>query len=244
MTLGSQAIAAVLRDGLKNKPGGVSIVPSIDPATLKDSIESSLTFRLGRWFATIRESRKTHFHVYKSEDEAGLSDADEKSDFVPFGSNFVLHPGRFVLGVTMEWISFPETICGKVSGKSYVGRRGLIIETAPGIHPGFSGCLTLEMANVGEAPIVLRPGMPICQVYLESIAAPKQSKKKSASGAELTSSEAQSGLGGRESGFAARRKPTLGPSKPDKILDRLSVSPDIIADPTDSDPDTLRLPGI
>lgn len=47
-------------------------------------------------------------------------------------------------------------------GKSSLGRRGLVIETAPGVHPGFSGCLTLELANVGEIPIVLKPRGRVC----------------------------------------------------------------------------------
>jgi dCTP deaminase len=54
-------------------------------------------------------------------------------------------------------------------GKSTWARRGLIIETAAGIHPGFNGCLTLELANVGEVPIKIRPGMKIAQIFVHEL---------------------------------------------------------------------------
>jgi hypothetical protein len=56
-----------------------------------------------------------------------------------------------------------------VTGKSSWGRRGLIIETATGIHPGFTGCLTLEFANVGSTPIELSPGMQACQIFFHNV---------------------------------------------------------------------------
>ena len=79
---------------------------------------------------------------------------------------YVLRPGRFVLGSTLEWIRMPTCCVGAIVGKSSLGRHGLIIETAPVMHPGFSGCLTLELANVGEVPINLRPGMEIAQLQI------------------------------------------------------------------------------
>ncbi len=81
-------------------------------------------------------------------------DADDPSrlakyHFVPFGDRFILQPGDFVLGITFEWLKLPSDLAGFVTGKSKWGRRGLIVETAAGIHPGFCGCLTLEIGNVG-----------------------------------------------------------------------------------------------
>jgi dCTP deaminase len=86
--------------------------------------------------------------------------------YVPFGERFVLHPGNFVLAVTLEWLRLPADLAGYVVGKSSWGRRGLIIATATGVHPSFTGCLTLELANVGELPIAIYPGMEICQIFL------------------------------------------------------------------------------
>lgn len=69
-----------------------------------------------------------------------------------------MHPKTFLLAVTLEWIRVPLHLAGMITGKSSWGRRGLIVETAPGIHPGFTGCLTLELTNVGEIPIAISPG--------------------------------------------------------------------------------------
>jgi dCTP deaminase len=94
----------------------------------------------------------------------------------------------------------PSDLGGYVTGKSSLGRRGLIIETAAGIQPGFSGCLALELSNVGEVPIALVPGMQICQIFLHEIGPdPKFAKSQ----------------------FAGRRKPIMGSIKPDETLDRL-----------------------
>ncbi|MDR6306304.1 deoxycytidine triphosphate deaminase [Nitrobacter vulgaris] len=123
---------------------------------------------------------------------------------MPFGKEFVLHPGRFVLSSTLEWMKFPASLGGYVGGKSTWARRGLIIETAAGIHPGFNGCLTLELTNFGEVPIKIRPGMNICQIFLHAIPDGK-----------VTS-------GGLLSG---RRRPYLGKIKSDPILKDLMDKP-------------------
>jgi dCTP deaminase len=109
----------------------------------------------------LRHSR----YLEKLEQESNSPRRREKYDFIPFGNRFVLHPGQFLLGISFEWLKFPRDLAGFVTGKSSWGRRGLIIETAAGIHPGFCGCLTLEIGNVGPVPIPLIPGMKICQVF-------------------------------------------------------------------------------
>ncbi len=88
--------------------------------------------------------------------------------FVPIGDYFVLHPGQFVLGETLEWVHLPKNLVAFVVGKSTWGRDGLIIATAIGVHPNFSGILTLEISNVGEIPIYLYPGLAIAQLFLAS----------------------------------------------------------------------------
>jgi dCTP deaminase len=88
-----------------------------------------------------------------------------------------------------------------VAGKSTWARRGLIIETAAGIHPGFNGCLSLELANVGEVPVKIRPGMKICQIFVHEL--PKDEKTSAGS-------------------FAGRCRPHLGTLKSDSVLNKLS----------------------
>lgn len=181
----------------------LSIVPRPADEALKNRGGTSVDLRLGRWFRSFKPSRSSEAKLWLDPPielpapDTGASDglpgeqqwAPRARDamrtsehFVPFGANFVLHPGRFILGVTMEWLSLPRTLSGYVSGKSSLGRHGLVIETAAGIHPGFSGCLTLELANVGEVPVAISPGMEICQIFLHRVAIDNSTDRGSFSG--------------------------------------------------------------
>jgi dCTP deaminase len=117
---------------------------------------------------------------------------------VPFGRPFVIHPGRFVLAATLEWVKVPESLGGYITGRSSLGRRGLIIETAAGLHPCFSGCIALEITNCGEVPIALVPGMRICQVFFFRLS--RRSPDN-------------------ETSFGGRRRPTFGDYKPDRLVE-------------------------
>ena len=129
---------------------------------------ASIDLRLGSWFVAPKANQITSLDVADAGNEPPES-FYTSSKFVPIGGKYVLHPRCFVLAATLEWIYMPTRLCGYVTGKSSWGRRGLVIETAPGVHPGFSGCLTLEVANVGEIPITLTVGMTICQLFLHML---------------------------------------------------------------------------
>jgi dCTP deaminase len=91
-------------------------------------------------------------------------------------AGFVLHPGEFVLASTQEVITLPDNIMARVEGKSSLGRLGLIVHATAGfIDPGFSGQVTLEMTNLLRVPIVLRPGISICQVSFSYMNSPVKS---------------------------------------------------------------------
>ena len=78
---------------------------------------------------------------------------------------FVLHPNRFVLGTTIERVKLPSDIVARVEGRSSLGRLGIIIHATAGyIDPGFEGKITLEISNLGHMPVILYPGMRICQL--------------------------------------------------------------------------------
>jgi dCTP deaminase len=78
---------------------------------------------------------------------------------------FVIHPGEFCLGRTLEWVEIPDDIVARIEGKSSIGRLGLIVHATAGfIDPGFSGTLTLEITNLTRIPIKLYPGLPIAQL--------------------------------------------------------------------------------
>lgn len=199
--LSAEQIRSHLELDTKNS-NRLSIVPKPDLGGLRGRAATSIDLRLGRWFKSFKQNQTRHFSLWREgEDEARANpNIGTKQHFVRFGDEFVLHPGRFVLGVTLEWLSLPPTLSGYVTGKSSLGRHGLIIETAAGIHPNFTGCLTLELANCGEVPLTLSPGMTICQIFLH----------------------ATQGGGERNKGdFSGQRKPSIKLPSHDPIFERL-----------------------
>jgi dCTP deaminase len=84
---------------------------------------------------------------------------------IPADGVFMLHPGEFVLGSTVERIGVPDDLVARIDGKSSLGRLGLIIHSTAGfIDPGFDGHVTLELTNIATLPITLYPGMKVGQV--------------------------------------------------------------------------------
>ncbi len=88
---------------------------------------------------------------------------------VPWGKYLVVHAHQTVLGATIEFIKIPADVSGQILTKSTVARTFVVIETAPWIHPSYRGCLTLEIANVSNTPILLHPGVPIGQLILQTV---------------------------------------------------------------------------
>ncbi len=88
---------------------------------------------------------------------------------LPFGGDFILHPRQFALAATLEYIRLPGCLAGHVVGRSRWARVGLIIAMATFVHPGYSGCLTLELQNLGDIPMRLSPGFAVAQLILEQV---------------------------------------------------------------------------
>ena len=81
------------------------------------------------------------------------------------GEPFILHPGEFVLGSTLERVALPDDMVARLEGKSSLGRLGLLIHSTAGyVDPGWDGYLTLELSNVANLPITIYPGMKIGQI--------------------------------------------------------------------------------
>jgi dCTP deaminase len=83
---------------------------------------------------------------------------------VPFRHSFLLHPGTLVLVPTLEWVVIPKDLQGVVTARSSWAREGLSIATATLINPGYKGIVTLELANLGQIPITLYPGLRLAQI--------------------------------------------------------------------------------
>jgi dCTP deaminase len=89
---------------------------------------------------------------------------------------FILHPGQFVLGSSIEKLSFGNTVAGMLNGKSSLGRKGLQVHATAGwFDPGFEGTATLELSCVAPVPIRLWPGMRIAQMVFFRTAVPQVS---------------------------------------------------------------------
>ncbi len=89
------------------------------------------------------------------------------------GTSFVIHPGEFVLGRTLEWVELPDDIVARIEGKSSLGRLGLIVHATAGFcDPGWKGTLTLELNNLTRVPIILHPGLLIAQLSFMTLDAP------------------------------------------------------------------------
>jgi dCTP deaminase len=88
---------------------------------------------------------------------------------LPFGAELLLHPGALALVPTLEWVRVPHTLMGEVTARSTWAREGLSIATATLIEPGYEGIVTLELANLGQIPIALYPGLMVAQIAFSEV---------------------------------------------------------------------------
>jgi dCTP deaminase len=145
---------------------------------------ASVDLRLGCSFRIPKKSQLTDFdpldtsydrEPVKRSDEKNSKPLSRQSDlYVGIGGYLVLHPRQFVLGNTLEYIHLPSDLAAYVVGRSSWGREGLVIATATGVHPGYSGILTLELTNLGEIPLKLYPGITIAQLFIHKVNVPRK----------------------------------------------------------------------
>ena len=164
----SSAGAAVLSDGTIRElveAGRIGIDPW-DPALVQPA---SIDLRLGDSFRVFHNHRASAIDL--RDPPTGLTeevviDGDE---------SFVIHPGEFCLGRTLEWVELPDDIVARIEGKSSIGRLGLIVHATAGFcDPGWRGTLTLELNNLTRVPIKLYPGLLIAQLSFMGLDRPAQ----------------------------------------------------------------------
>ena len=141
----------------------------IDPYDESLMQPSSLDVRVDRLFRVFRNSRYPYIDV-KTEQE-DLTELVEVTGDEPF----ILHPGEFVLGSTLERVTLPDDLVARLEGKSSLGRLGLLIHSTAGfIDPGWDGHVTLELSNVANLPITIYPGMKIGQISFVQLTEPAE----------------------------------------------------------------------
>ena len=128
---------------------------------------ASIDLRLGDSFRVFHNHRTTAIDL--REPPANLTE----EVVVDQGDQFVIHPGEFCLGRTLEWVELPDDLVSRVEGKSSIGRLGLIVHATAGFcDPGWKGTLTLELNNLTRVPIKLYPGLLIAQLSFMSLDVP------------------------------------------------------------------------
>ncbi|MCT4592445.1 MAG: dCTP deaminase [Candidatus Gracilibacteria bacterium] len=126
---------------------------------------SSMDLRLGSFFRVFKHSKYALIDPRTASDQ-GITSLIE----VPEDEQFIVQPGEFVLGVTMEKIGLPDDLVARVEGRSSLGRLGIVVHSTAGfIDAGFFGTITLEISNLNRMPIALHPGMRICQLAFEQM---------------------------------------------------------------------------
>ena len=158
MVLSDRTIARLLDEGR------IEIDP-YDDSLLQPS---SVDVRVDRFFRVFHNNRYPFIDV--REEQEDLTELVEVSE-----RPFILHPGEFVLGSTLERIKLADDLVARLDGKSSLGRLGLLIHSTAGfIDPGCSGHITLELSNVANLPITLWPGMKIGQLCLFRLSSPAE----------------------------------------------------------------------
>lgn len=138
-------------------PCSLVITPLLDPIRAFDS--DSVDVRLGQTFLLPRILQQPYFCPDRHSQDTLYAEV-----FVPLGRYLIVPAHQTVLGSTLEFIKVPGDLSGEILTKSSVARTFIVIETAPWVHPEYRGCLTLEIANVSNTPVLLYPGRTIGQL--------------------------------------------------------------------------------
>lgn len=160
------------------RTGKIKIKPALDLKTQLGS--NSIDLRLGKVFRIFDHSKYAYIDPFKKNIGEDVTRKITKKE----GEQFIIQPGDFVLGTTVEYLELPDDLVGSLEGRSSIGRLGIVVHsTAASIECGFRGNITLELANMGKMPVALSPGMRICAVSFMQMSSPADIpyyKKKSA----------------------------------------------------------------
>lgn len=135
--------------------GGIVIEPFEEGAIQPSSVD----LHVDRYFRVFRND--TTPYIDPKQAQENLTELVEVAE----GESFILHPGEFVLGSTLERVALGDDLVARLEGKSSLGRLGLLIHSTAGfVDAGWDGHLTLELSNVANLPIAIYPGMKIGQI--------------------------------------------------------------------------------
>ena len=162
----------ILSDGdiLRRLAEGDLVVEPLDDPDLQVQ-PASVDLRLGREFLEFQHANIPCIHP---ESEREVDEYVEET-VVEEDGEFILHPGDFVLGTTHERVEVPDDLIAHVEGRSSLGRLAVVVHATAGLaDPGYEGQITLELSNLGTAPVALTPGMRISQLTFTELKNPAE----------------------------------------------------------------------
>lgn len=171
MTLGREEIIRRLNPSLtKPDEDRIVVTPLLD---INDQIgRVEIDLRLGSQFILFKEHFQGSLNPIKLSESESYIESYQEEIVIPYRKKIVLHPGRFIVGSTFEYIALPRDIEAQVEGRSSWARLGLTIATATTIHPLYKGVVTLELSNNGTIPLELNPQIKIAQIIFHLVTPP------------------------------------------------------------------------
>ncbi|MCA9529064.1 MAG: dCTP deaminase [Myxococcales bacterium] len=149
--------------------GDLEVGPLSDPELQIQP--ASIDLRLSNRFVVYK---LPHVPCIDARDPADLDRYTTVVD-IPDGDAFIMHPGEFALGSTVEVVRIPSDLVARVEGRSSIGRLAIVVHATAGfIDPGFEGQITLELSNLGRCAVKLYPGMRISQLVLHTMTSPAE----------------------------------------------------------------------
>ncbi|SDJ96236.1 dCTP deaminase [Halovenus aranensis] len=162
----------ILSDGdiLRRLEAGELVIEPLDDPELQVQ-PASVDLRLGREFL---EFEHTNIPCIHPQSEAEIDEYVTETVIEDDGE-FILHPGDFVLGTTKERVEIPPDLIAHVEGRSSLGRLAIVVHATAGLcDPGYQGQITLELSNLGAAPVALEPDMRISQLTFTELRSPAE----------------------------------------------------------------------
>ncbi|MFA6457822.1 MAG: dCTP deaminase [Patescibacteria group bacterium] len=147
-------------------------IESPDQKHLENIGPSSLDLRCGYHFKVYEH---TKFPLLDPANPATFENCSRMLEIKNPNEAFIIQPGDFALGVTLEKVALPDDLVARVEGRSSLGRLGIIVHSTAGfVDPGFAGTITLEITNINRMPVALYPGMRVCQLAFETLTSPAE----------------------------------------------------------------------
>lgn len=148
----------------------------IKPFRIENIGPASIDLTLGNEFRIFDKTRRT-------------IEITEQTDYRKYTKKVVLKktkkgyleisPGELVLGITKEKITLPENVAGWLGGRSRFARLGLMVHvTSSFVQPGSRNKQVLEIKNMSPYVQRLKPGVKVCQLFLEELSESEKYKGK------------------------------------------------------------------